>query len=92
LRPAGGNATNQIKAAGAGQGAQQADLVLVPQANGTFNRYHYDSSANGGTGGWKSGLRDVADPSTITVPAGGAFFIRKAADSTFNSYHPPDDE
>jgi hypothetical protein len=34
----------------------------------------------------------VADPSTITVPAGGAFFIRKAADSTFNSYHPPDDE
>jgi hypothetical protein len=32
------------------------------------------------------------DPATITVPAGGAFFIRKATGSNFNSWTAPGDE
>jgi hypothetical protein len=32
------------------------------------------------------------DPATIAVPAGGAFFIRKATGSNFESWTPPDDE
>ncbi len=80
LRPAGGNATNSIQTSA---GAQAADVILIPQANGTFNRYHHDGTK------WKSGLRDVPDDTAITVPPGGAFFIRKGPGSQFNTYHAP---
>jgi autotransporter-associated beta strand protein len=80
LRPVGGNATNSIQTAA---GAQAADVILIPQANGTFNRYHHDGTR------WKSGLRDVPDDTAITVPPGGAFFIRKGPGSQFNTYHAP---
>jgi hypothetical protein len=79
----GGNATNSIHPS---VGSQSADLVLIPQPDGTFRRYHHDGTK------WKSGLRDVADPSTVTVPAGGAFFIRKASDSNFEEWTPPAEE
>jgi autotransporter-associated beta strand protein len=80
LNLTGGNATNSIHTSA---GSQAADLVLIPQPDGTFRRYHHDGTK------WKSGLRDVADDSAVTVPAGGAFFIRKAPGSSFNSYQPP---
>jgi hypothetical protein len=79
----GGNATNSLHPS---PGSQAADLVLIPQPDGTFRRYHYDGTK------WKSGLRDVADPAIVTVPAGGAFFIRKASDSSFEEWTPPAEE
>jgi hypothetical protein len=83
LRPAtGGNSSNTIHSVTA---PDQADLIIIPQADGTTRRYHHDGT------NWRSGLRVVADPSTVTVPAGGTFFIRKGPSSSFNTYVTPDE-
>ena len=61
-----------------------ADLILIPNPNGTgLLRYHYDGT------NWKSGARTVADPTAVTIPSGGAFFIRKAPGSNFQSWTLP---
>jgi hypothetical protein len=82
LRPTGGNATNTIHAAAS---VKAADSIIIPQADGTTRTYHHNGTS------WMQGYRTV-NATSVTIPAGGAFFIRKAADSSFNSYHPPDDE
>lgn len=90
LRPAGGNSTNQVKTSNS---ASTADMVIIPRTSGSPLRYFFDATMNGGTGGWRtSGGMPVADPSSITVPAGGAFFIRKAPDSNFSEWTPPAEE
>ena len=89
LRPSGGNSTNQIKAATI---ASQADLVIVPRPTGLPRSYFFDSTMNGGAGGWRSAGGNSLDPATITVPSGGAFFIRKASDSSFEEWTPPAEE
>jgi hypothetical protein len=79
LRPAGGNATNTIHAAAS---VKAADSIIIPQADGTTRTYHHNGSS------WMQGYRTV-NATAVTVPAGGAFFIRKASGSSFNTYHAP---
>jgi hypothetical protein len=56
---------------------------LIPDSTGTLRRYHFDGT------NWRSGLRAVANPSSVQVPAGGAFFLRKAAGSSFEQWNLP---
>jgi hypothetical protein len=76
------NTTTGLKRATA---AKDADMLLIPDNSGVLKRYHFDGT------NWKSGLRTISDPSTVTVPAGGAFFLRKAIGSSFEQWTPPKD-
>jgi hypothetical protein len=64
--------------------AVDADVIMIQDSTGRFKPYHFTGSE------WRINRTQV-DPSTITVPAGGAFFIRKASGSNFNSWTPPSD-
>jgi hypothetical protein len=64
--------------------AVDADVIMIQDSTGRFKPYHFTGSE------WRINRTQV-DPSTITVPAGGAFFIRKASGSNFNSWTPPAD-
>jgi hypothetical protein len=77
------NTTTGLKRATA---AKDADLLLVLDNAGGLKRYHFDGT------NWKSGLRAVSDPSMVTVPAGAAFFLRKASGSSFEQWSAPLDE
>jgi hypothetical protein len=84
LRAGTPNTSNHIKE---GATATGSDLIIIPQANGRLRGYFYDGTT------WRtSGGAVVSAPEGVTVPAGGAFFLRKAPGSNFNTYHPPDDE
>jgi hypothetical protein len=63
--------------------AKDADLLLIPDNSGGLKRYHFDGTH------WRSGLRTVPDPTAVTVPAGGAFFLRKATGSSFEQWRRP---
>jgi hypothetical protein len=63
--------------------AKDADLLLIPDNSGGLKRYHFDGT------NWRSGLRTVPDPAAVTVPAGGAFFLRKATGSSFEQWRRP---
>jgi len=75
-----GNATTQVKAASI---ASQADLVIIPRESGLPRGYFHDGTV------WRSAGGNTIDASTVTVPAGGGFFIRKGPDSTFETYKAP---
>jgi hypothetical protein len=74
------NTTTGLKRATA---AKDADMLLVPDGTGNLKRYHFDGT------NWRSGLRTVADPTSVNIPAGGAFFVRRAAGSNFTQWRPP---
>jgi hypothetical protein len=63
--------------------AKDADLLLIPDSAGGLRRYHFDGT------NWRSGLRTVGDPTSVTIPAGGGFFLRKASGSSFEQWRPP---
>jgi hypothetical protein len=65
--------------------AVDADVIMIQDGTGRFKPYHFDGT------NWRIN-RTVVDPATIAVPAGGAFFIRKATGSNFNSWTAPGDE
>ena len=74
------NTTTGLKRATA---AKDADMLLVPDGTGNLKRYHFDGT------NWRSGLRTVADPTSVNIPAGGTFFVRRAAGSNFTQWAPP---
>jgi hypothetical protein len=81
LRPGTANSSNHIKEAST---ATASDLIIIPQASGRLRGYFHDGST------WRtSGGAAISDPTAVTVPAGGAFFIRKASGSNFNSWTAP---
>jgi hypothetical protein len=55
-----------------GDSAATADLVIFPQADGSFHGHYYSTAA--GNTGWKT--EDGADASATALPADGAFLIR----------------
>ncbi len=73
------NTTSGLKRATA---AKDADLLLIPDSAGGLRRFHFDGT------NWRSGLRTVADPAAVTVPAGGTFFVRRASGSNFTRWAP----
>jgi hypothetical protein len=74
------NTTTGLKRATA---SKDADMLLVPDGTGNLKRYHFDGT------NWRSGLRTVADPTSVNIPAGGAFFVRRAAGSNFTQWKAP---
>jgi hypothetical protein len=74
------NTTTGLKRATA---AKDADLLLIPDSAGGLRRFHFDGT------NWRSGLRTVADPASVSVPAGGAFFVRRASGSNFVQWNLP---
>lgn len=76
----GNNTASGLKRATA---PKDADLLLIPDSAGILRRYHFDGT------NWRSGLRAVADPSSVRIPPGGAFFLRKATGSSFEQWKLP---
>ncbi|MBU6183110.1 MAG: InlB B-repeat-containing protein, partial [Verrucomicrobia bacterium] len=82
LTAGGDNTTTGIKRATL---ARDADVIMIQNGSGRFIPYHFDGT------NWRNNRTVISDPSTVTVPAGGAFFIRKGPSSNFNSYTPPNE-
>ncbi|MBU6182734.1 MAG: fibronectin type III domain-containing protein [Verrucomicrobia bacterium] len=62
--------------------ARDADVIIIQNNSGRFIPYHFDGT------NWRNN-RTIVDPSTISVPSGGAFYIRKASGSNFSEWTPP---